>query len=369
MKKIITNPKNLSEQRQGQDTKLNTKIEDLSKPESPKSQLQENEKIDSNKNLFLTKTANEWIDEAKNRAIPKMLFGEFWLEGEICILFADSNLGKSIIAVQIGDSITKGIPINGFKLEALKQPILYFDFELSDKQFENRYSVNFSNHYQFNDNFKRVEINPDADIPEKQSFEDHLNIELEKEIVRTQTKILIIDNLTYLRNETEKAKNALPLMKQLKALKKKYNLSILVLAHTPKRDLSKPITSNDLAGSKMLMNFCDSVFTIGESSSDKGKRYLKQIKARNTEILYDSENIIVCQIEKPVNFLQFKFVELGTELDHLKQFTKKDKEKIKIAVLELTDKGVSNVEIGLKLGIHESTVRKYKKQNDSLSGN
>jgi len=33
----------------------------------------------------------------------------------------------------------------------------------------------------------------------------------------------------------------------------------------------------------------------------------------------------------------------------------------------LTDKGVSNVAIGKKLGIHESTVRKYKKQNDSLS--
>lgn len=366
MKKHITNPINLSEQRQGQDTKLNTKIEDLSKPKSLTNNIQ---KHASNKHFFLTKTANEWIDEAKNRAIPKMLFGEFWLEGEICILFADSNLGKSIIAVQIGDSITKGIPIHGFKLEALKQPILYFDFELSDKQFENRYSINFSNHYHFNDTFKRVEINPDADIPEKQSFEDHLIIELEKEVVRTQTKILIIDNLTYLKNETETAKNALPLMKHLKALKKKYDLSILVLAHTPKRDLSKPITKNDLAGSKMLMNFCDSVFTIGESSSDKSKRYLKQIKARNTEIFYDSENIIVLQIEKPVNFLQFKFVDFGTESDHLKRFTKEDKEKIKIAVLELTDKGMSNVEIGKKLGIHESTVRKYKKRNDLLLGN
>ena len=36
---------------------------------------------------------------------------------------------------------------------------------------------------------------------------------------------------------------------------KRYALSILVLAHTPKRSLDCPITSNDLAGSKRLYNF------------------------------------------------------------------------------------------------------------------
>ena len=80
--------------------------------------------------IFTIKTGNEWINQAKTRPIPKMLFGELWYESEICILFADTNLGKSILAVQIGDSISKGEQINGFKLEAQKQPILYFDFEL-----------------------------------------------------------------------------------------------------------------------------------------------------------------------------------------------------------------------------------------------
>ena len=94
-------------------------------------------------------------------------------------------------------------------------------------------------------------------------------------------KILIIDNLTYLKTQaTETAKEALPLMKLLKELKGKYDLSILALAHTPKRNLSNPISKNDLAGSKHLANFTDSIFAIGESSKDKSLRYLKQIKAR-----------------------------------------------------------------------------------------
>jgi hypothetical protein len=49
----------------------------------------------------------------------------------------------------------------------------------------------------------------------------------------------------------------------------------------------------------MLINFCDSCFAIGESFTDKSIRYLKMIKARNTEHIYDADNIIECQIYKP----------------------------------------------------------------------
>jgi RecA-family ATPase len=139
--------------------------------------------------LFTVKTANSWIEQAKTKPIPAMLFSEYWHEGELCILFADTNLGKSILAVQIGDSISKGEAINGFKLETQKQPILYFDFELSEKQFENRYSENFTDHYLFDDNFLRVEINPDAEIPLSQSFEDYLNESLEKASLKQVQKV------------------------------------------------------------------------------------------------------------------------------------------------------------------------------------
>lgn len=336
--------------------KYNIGVEDI-KTEAEQLLKQSNEAKES-KGLFTVKTANRWIEQAKTRPIPKMLFGEFWFEGELCILFADTNLGKSILAVQIGNSISKGEQIRGFQLETPKQLILYFDFELSDKQFENRYSIKFEQHYNFDNNFIRVEINPDAVIPEAQTFEDYLNHSLERSITETGAKVLIIDNLTYLKNETEKAKDALPLMKHLKALKNKYGLSILALAHTPKRDLSKPITRNDLQGSKMLINFCDSSFSIGESHSDKNLRYLKQIKQRNTEQIYDAENVCICQIDKPFNFLQFEFVNFGTEREHLKQHTEKDKENLNEKVSELKLQGRSLREIGVELGISHQQVKR-----------
>lgn len=311
--------------------------------------------------MFICKPANQWTEEAKNRPIPKMLFSQFWYEGEICILFADTNLGKSILAVQIGNSISQGEKIKGFHLETEKQPILYFDFELSDKQFQNRYSKDYHQNYLFDESFLRVEINPDLDLPENQSFDDYLIYSMEKSIIKTGTRILIIDNITYLKSDNEKAKEALPLMKKLKELKNKYSLSILILAHTPKRDLSKPITHNDLQGSKMIMNFCDSSFTIGESHQDKHTRYLKQIKQRNCEQIFDAENVCVCQINKEYNFLEFEFLNFGNEHEHLRQRTERDKESIIKQVKELSQQNKSQRVISKELGISLGAVNKYLK--------
>ena len=348
-------------QKQNKNTNFIQKLKD--EIHSKTMNLNENDTLQGNNTgLFTTLPANTWIEQAKSRPIPKMLFSEFWYEREVCILFSDTNLGKSILAVQIANSISKGKPIPGFKLEARKQPVLYFDFELTEKQFQNRYSENYENAYKFDDNLLRVEINPDSEIPLGQSFEQYLYDSLETLIVERKIKILLIDNLTYLRTETEKAKDALPLMKELKSLKNKYHLSLLILAHTPKRDLSKPITRNDLQGSKMLINFCDSSFSIGESSTDKGVRYIKMIKARNTEIIYDSENVCVCNISKPSNFLQFEFLNFGSEIQHLKVVSEKEKEELEsqIAGLLQSDPNITAYAIAKRLCKNENNFESFK---------
>jgi hypothetical protein len=76
------------------------------------------------KGLFTVMPANMWIDQAMKRPIPKMLFAEFWFESELCILFADTNLGKCALAVQISNSIICGEAIKVFTLEAERQKVL-----------------------------------------------------------------------------------------------------------------------------------------------------------------------------------------------------------------------------------------------------
>ena len=320
------------------------------------------------KGLFIIKKANEWVEESKGKPIPKMLFGEFWFEGELCILFADTNQGKSTLAVQIADSISKGQAIPGFKLEAKKQAVLYFDFERSPKQFEAPYSIKnesegvFEKHYLWDEALFRVEMDPRADILPGVNIDQHISASIEAGIEITQAKVLIIDNLTYLKSDTEKSKDAAPFIKNLQLLIDKHGCSILVLAHTPKRDLSKPITRNDLQGSKRLIDFCDSAFAIGECHQDKGIKYLKQIKVRAMEFMYDKDNVIVCQLHKPYNFLKFEFLRFGSEREHLKEYTENDKEERIALVLELKRQGRTNVEIARNLGVSEGAIRKWLKK-------
>jgi hypothetical protein len=319
--------------------------------------------------LFTIRTANTWLQQASKRPVPKMLFGKFWYQGELCILFADSNLGKSILAVQIANAISIGESMEPFTFEAEAQPVLYCDFELSDKQFEARYSVDYQDHYHFSHNFYRAELNPDSDMPPGfKDYDEYLSACLERSIVQTGTKVVVIDNLTYLRGENEKAKDALPLMKHLKALKNRYGLSILALAHTPKRDLSLEITRNDLQGSKMLMNFCDSAFTIGESVTGKSMRYLKQIKQRNTNQVYDSTNVCVCEINKPANFLQYQFAGHGVEADHLRKPKRSPNSgQHTEQVLALRAEGKSLREIGALLGMSFQKVDRIIKASQAES--
>jgi len=335
----------------------------------PKSILKEfnkmSKELDENREnvgLLVVKPANKWMKEAKDMPTPKKLFGDLWYEGEICILFADTNLGKSILGVQIGDGISKGKDIQGFSMEAKAQLVLYVDCESSKKQFGLRYSCGRSDGYDWSDNFLRTEFNQDDDIPCESDFEAYLLKSLEQCVIETGAKILIVDNITYLRNATETAKDALPLMKKLKALKNKYGLSILVLAHTPKRDLSKPITRNDLQGSKMLINFCDSSFAIGECSSDKNLRYIKQIKQRNCENLYGADNVCVFKIVKPGNFLHFEFVGYSTEKEHLRVPSDSANPELVAEVKKLKEEGSSVRKIADELNISKSTVQRLCKK-------
>jgi RecA-family ATPase len=330
--------------------------------QQPPALISEVIEIDEQDELFTMKDANDWLKNASERPVPKMLFGKFWFENELSILFADSNLGKSILAVQIGNNIGIGRAFEPFTVEAAAQPILYFDFELTDKQFENRYSDGYQGHYVFNGNFYRAEMNMDVSMPQSFATDaDFLISSLERLIVQSGIKVVIVDNITYLASETEQSKTALNLMKQLKALKTRYSLSMLVLAHTPKRDLTQPITGNDLQGSKMLMNFCDSAFTIGQSSSDKDLRYLKQIKQRNTEQVYGLTNVCLCQVIKPLNFLQFEFVNYGNELDHLRKPGDKLSDTDMETAEQWRQQGLTLRQIAEKMGITFSKVDRLLK--------
>ena len=309
-----------------------------------------NEPFEDNEGgLLIVKPANVWVEEAAKRPDPKPLWGEFWFEGELCCLFADTNVGKSIYAVQIASSIAR------------QRPIIYFDFELSDKQFQLRCTGENGELYTFPDNLYRVEIDPaKMDVTE---FENVILNEMERAAITVSAEILIIDNLTWIASNVEKGDAAGILMKNLSGLKRKHGWSILVISHTPKRIMTEPITQNNLNGSKKLANFFDSMFAIGYSAKDDNLRYIKQIKIRYGKSSHGANNVVVAEIEKCGNLVQLKTIGYSTEEEHLKKMTAKDKESIEMRMKELREKGLSYDAISKELGVSKSSVQRYFKQH------
>ena len=293
--------------------------------------------------MFTIKSANRTLSDAALRPNPRALYFEFWYEGEVCCLFSDSNLGKSIYAVQMADQI------------AINKRVLLVDCELTDKQFQMRYTDSETGTiHLFPEGLYRAEINPmTLDVKD---YEEKIIKNIEAVALRMHTSIIIIDNLTYLCNSSDKGVYAGLFMMKLMNLKKQYGWSLLIIAHTPKRNLASPITQNDLAGSKKLYNFFDSVFAIGKSAKDSRLRYVKQLKVRAGEFRYDSSNVIVYEIEKTDGFVHFEFKEFSTEKEHLKERTEHDDRKQLQNINDLKAQGKSVREIASLLGLSKSKV-------------
>ena len=80
--------------------------------------------------------ANEILRASKE--IVRPLWSPFWNDKEISVLFSETNVGKSILATQIANDIARGVnSINGQTTRMRK--VVYFDYELSDLQFRDRY--------------------------------------------------------------------------------------------------------------------------------------------------------------------------------------------------------------------------------------
>ncbi len=304
--------------------------------------------------MFTIKTVNRTLKDASLRPNPDPLYHELWYEGEVCCLFSDSNLGKSVYAVQIGEEV------------AVTQNVLYVDCELSEKQFQLRYTDSITGElHRFPAGLYRAEINPmSLDVKD---YEEKILAHIQEAMIKLNCKVAIIDNLTYLCNSSDKGVDAGIFMMKLMNLKKQYGWSLLVIAHTPKRSLTSPITQNDLAGSKKLYNFFDSVFAIGKSAKDNRLRYVKQLKVRAGEFRYDSDNVMVYEIVKTDGYVHFSFVEFASEYGHLREPSEQDNNTQDNNVKELLDKGKSYREIAGILGISKSMVGKIAARIKSVS--
>jgi len=267
----------------------------------------------SQREAFLVRTVSSLLHEVKAKAQSPItpLFDVFWLKGELAFLFGSVDVGKSILAVQIADAISKGVKIQGFDGPQKPMKVGYFDFELSDSQFLKRYSDKSGNVYEFSPNFLRAEIDAKAEIPKGI---DYILERIENTIIHNRIEVAVIDNLTALVSNINKTKYIMGFMRKLLLLKSRQNISMLVTCPYLIRDLCLLITICDNDS-----RFCDSAFAIENSAKGRHLRYLKQIKTRSAELKYD-KNVAVFYLVKRNRFIGFEHIGFDDEREHLCNF-------------------------------------------------
>ncbi len=297
--------------------------------------------------ILIVKTANDWMEEARHLPDDVKLYDELWCEGESCFLFGAPGSGKSLMAVQIGVHI------------ADIQPVLYCDFELNIRQFRKRYKIRDGIDFLFPEKFYRAEFAKDIEFESNSLIE---SIDANAKIIGA--KIIIIDNISWIIENSEKGDVAGTFMKKLSHLKRNFGYSILTIAHTPKRDDTNPITIYDMAGSMRLQNFIDSSFAIVESARDEGLRYIKQTKCRSEEKAYGFESVLLMQLEQnEKGLLYFKQSGTAVETEHLKRPTETERMTKKEECLKLLSEGKTYSEIRGLTGLSKSVISKYNNQN------
>lgn len=325
-------------------------------------------------NLFTARTANAYLKTPLKRPARRQLFGDLWLEGELMLLFADTGLGKSALAVQIARALAGGEPIDPFAVTTGPQRVLYFDFELTDEQFAARYTDPDGNSNDdeplFPLNFIRCAPREDPGKPEEfDNYYSFLIHSVADTIEFSGARVVIVDNITWLAASTEHSAAAQRLMRTLVDLKNQLGLSIMVIAHTPKMRRGIPVELNHLQGSKMLANFADNIIGMGRSSSSNDLRYLKPLKQRNAAARFDERSVPVFRLAREGRMLGFTFVDTEPETRHLEGYlrggalTDAIREDRMTRAIELSNAGDLFREIAEKLGIGVSSARRFVNQN------
>jgi hypothetical protein len=318
--------------------------------------------------LPLLRSASKRMEEARNAPKVKRLFSVIWQSKELHCCFSDTGCGKSIL--DMGQAIAFSRRDKYLGLENDHEPVkgLYYDLELSDAQFWKRYSSDNGEETKFNENLyiDNIDFTVLAEQMPKESIDEQLRRKFLFDIEQIRPEVLWIDNGTYLSTQSSQDTDvALKVMRLLNDLKKTYGLSICVFFHTPKRDQSRPITINHLAGSKHLANFSDSVSALGFSSQDKSIRYIKQLKpSRSAEIMYGEDNVITVELVKNGPTLTFERIGFCPETEHLAQVSSDHENEKKSKVLQLRKEGKSIREISQDLFMSKSAIGRIVKQGE-----
>ncbi len=214
--------------------------------------------------------ANDCFIASAGRRRPRMLFDEFWREGELALLFGESDTGKSILATQIAEALARGGGMGSFRMPVPGCKVLYLDLVNSDEQFRLRYSPQSRGKvYRFSERLVRCSPQPDKDLIKG----------LRQAIASTGARVVVIDDLQAFTGWAGIGK-ASRILRELKHMCVEQEVSILAIAASGPAGQNRMPDAVDLRNWQPLCRIADSVFGIGFDPTRAGQRSIRHVRSR-----------------------------------------------------------------------------------------
>jgi len=269
------------------------------------------------RSMFILTDPNTTV-QLSDDLLPKPLLGSLWQEGELTVLFGPTNTGKSVLAVDIADAIAHGSGLfDGLLPTSSPKRVLYVDFELSEGQFAIRYKGRL-----FSDQLFRA--TPDYDFIDVKGFRQAVVMDMLEFCKQSRADVLIVDNLSNVNPDNTQAGEAAILVQDFRRIKNQLGISIMLIGHTPKIIPGQSVDLANLAGSAQLTNLIDSCFALNRAGN--GQVYIKQLKQRNDQQIFGSDNVILGKVHKE-EYVKFCYLGQRKEADllnHSSDFAARD---------------------------------------------
>ena len=311
--------------------------------------------------VFKLQTLNEVINSTKGKTAPDPIFGDFGFQNEIILLGGSTNVGKSILAMDIAISNATGINHFGKPMSTGKKKVLYIDTELNDYQFTSRYQGCKTGKNLIRASFWEMMYG-------RTSTETFIE-ELEKLLYKkSRPELVILDNLCTICESMNSPKAVTHFLHEMKRIKETYQITLIIVSHFKKVTIGSPLTDDLFRGTGMLTAMSDTIIAVGNSALGADTKYLKLLKTRMVR-KPDTVSVLDISDEK---YLHFEYVEDADEMDILPQKNKRGP-KSSLSDLEeeliwrLYEQGLSLRGIEQQTGISKSSVQRHLKSHIQTS--
>ena len=258
--------------------------------------------------VFNMKPMADVMDEARSQHPLRQLCSSLIYEDDLCMVFSDTNVGKTLLAMDIAAMIASGEDIEPYHCDTKPQKVLYIDCEMSQGQLFHRYENRL-----FHENLIRATLSDKMDPAMAQDFAVDA---IQQYCTETGCRVVFVDNITAL-GSTVDVEDATDIMLNLKKLTKE-GITVVVIAHTPKIETNQPLVKESMGGAKVLANLCDSI--IGIARTRQGYRYVKHLKTRMVKDTTDNSELDYFTIsEEPYLHFQYEGRETEQKLLYTKQ--------------------------------------------------